>query len=63
MRHFPRRIAPFRNWIGRSRQNGLGNHFGRIAFFHRFPHGYIHASARGVIGFQQLIRPGEILFE
>ena len=62
-RHFARRIAPLRSWIGRRRQNGLGYHFGCIAFFHRFPHDYIHASARGVIDIKQLIWLGEIIFE
>ena len=62
-RHFTRRIAPLRSGIGRSRQNGLGHHLGRIAFFHRFPHDSIHASARSVIDIKQPIRLGEIIFE
>jgi hypothetical protein len=62
VRHFSSRISPLRSGIGRGLQNGLGYHFGRIAFFHRFAHGYIHASARRVIDIQHLIRPSEILF-
>ena len=62
-RHFSRRIAPLRSGIDRSRQNGLGYHFGRISFFHRLPHDYIHASARRVIDTKQLIRLGETIFE
>jgi len=36
---------------------------GRIAFFHRFLHDYIHASARRLIDIEQLIRLAKILFE
>src|SRR5690349_6797098 len=62
-RQFARRIAPFRSAIGRSRQNGLGYHFGRIAFLHRFPYRSSHGCARRVIDIQKLVRLREILFE